>query len=97
MNGVKYEVIVMEDSPFLNPSILLRILLSKTLNLHSSFNVRNLLSQPYSTTGNNIVLYVLILKFLEIEQTKVFGLINNEFLALYLHFYFLLNRILFCH
>ena len=36
-----------------------------TLSLHSSLNVRDHVSQPYSTTGNIIVLYVLIFKFLE--------------------------------
>ena len=34
----------------------LRILFSNTLSLHSSLNVRDHVSQPYSTTGNIIVL-----------------------------------------
>ena len=34
-------------------------------SLHYSFNVRDHVSQTYSTTGNTIVLYILILKFLE--------------------------------
>ena len=34
-------------------------------SLHSSLKVREHVSQPYSTTGNIIVLYILILKFLE--------------------------------
>ena len=38
-------------------NIRLRIRFSKTHNLHSSFNVRDDVSQPYSTTGNIIVLY----------------------------------------
>ena len=33
--------------------------------LTEMFNVRDHLSQPYSTTGNVIVLYILIFKFLE--------------------------------
>ena len=38
---------------------------SNTLSLHSSLNVRGHVSQPYSTTGNIIVKYNLILIFLE--------------------------------
>ena len=34
-------------------------------SLHSSLNVRDHASQPYSTTGNIIVLYILIFKFSE--------------------------------
>ena len=34
----------------------LRILFSNTLSLYSSLNVRDYVSQPYSTTGNIIVL-----------------------------------------
>ena len=45
--------------------IRLRILLSSTLSLRSSFNVRARASKPYKTTGNITVLYILILKFLE--------------------------------
>ena len=33
-------------------------------SLHFSLNVRDHASQPYSTTGNIIVLYILIFKFL---------------------------------
>ena len=33
--------------------------------MNSSLNVRDHVSQPYSTTGNIIVLYILIFKFLE--------------------------------
>ena len=44
----------------LGPNIRLRILFSNTLSLHSSPNVRDHVSQPYSTTGNIIVLYILI-------------------------------------
>ena len=40
------------------------ILFSNTLSLRSSLNVRDHASQPYSTTGNIIVLYILIFKFL---------------------------------
>ena len=52
-------------SPFsiLGLNILLKILFSKTVSLHSSLNIRDHVSQPYSTIGNIIVLYVLIIKF----------------------------------
>ena len=43
-------------SPFsslLDPNIRLRILFSNTLSLHFSFNVRDHVSQPYSTTSNH--------------------------------------------
>ena len=50
---------------FLGPSIRLGILFSNTLSLDSSLNVRDHVSQPYSTNGNTIVLYILIFKFLE--------------------------------
>ena len=49
----------------LGPNIRLRILFSNTLSLRSSLNARDHVSQPYSTTGNTIVLYILIFKFLE--------------------------------
>ena len=42
----------------------LRILFSNTLSLHFSLNVRDYVSQPYSTIGNIVVLYILIFKFL---------------------------------
>ena len=54
-------------SPFsslLGPNIRFTILFSNTLSLHSR-NVRDHTSQPYSTTGNITVLYILIFKFLE--------------------------------
>ena len=55
-------------SPFvslLGSNIRLSILFSNTLSLDSSLNVRDHASQPYSTTGNIIVLYILIFKFLK--------------------------------
>ena len=62
--------LIVEPSPLpilslLGPNIRLRILFSNTLSLDSSLNVRDHVSQPYSTTGNIIVLYILIFKFLE--------------------------------
>ena len=47
-------------SSVLGPNILLSTLFSKTLSLHSSLSVSDQLSQPYKTTGNIIVLYILI-------------------------------------
>ena len=44
--------------------IRLRILFSNILSLHSSLNVRDHVSHPYSTTGNIIVLYILIFPIL---------------------------------
>ena len=52
-------------SSLLGPNIRLRILFSNTLSLDSSLNVRDHVSQPYSTTGNIIVLYILIFKFMK--------------------------------
>ena len=49
-------------SPFsslLGPNIRLRILFSNTFSLHFSLNLRDHGSQPYSTTGNIIVLYII--------------------------------------
>ena len=57
-------------SSLLGPNICLRILFSNTLSLHSSLNVRDHVSQPYSTTGNIIVL---IFKFLE----RIIIIVNN--------------------
>jgi hypothetical protein len=42
-----------------------RILFSNSLILHSSLNVRDHISEPNSTIGNIIILYILIFKFLE--------------------------------
>ena len=49
-------------------NVRLRILFSNTLSLHSSLNIRDHVSLPYSTTGNIIVLYMN-----EISQTSLKG------------------------
>jgi hypothetical protein len=62
--------LIVEPSPLSicissGPNIRLRIMYSNVLALHSSLNVRDYVSHPYSTTGNIIILYILIFKFLE--------------------------------
>ena len=53
---------------------------SNNLTLQSSLNVKPYVSSPYWTTGNIIVLYISIFKFLErsrVGKTIVFVLNNN--------------------
>jgi len=52
-------------SSLLGPNTLLNTLFSNTLSLRPSLNVSDQVSHPYKTTGKIIVLYILILKFLE--------------------------------
>ena len=61
MQTIKF--LIVEPSPFpilipQGPDNYLSILFSNTLNLHSSLIVRDHVSQPYSTTGNIIVLEI---------------------------------------
>jgi hypothetical protein len=49
----------------LGPNILLTALLSNTLRLRSSLNVRDQISHPYKTTGKIIVMYIWIFVFLD--------------------------------
>ena len=58
-------------SSLLGPNISLRVLFSNTLSLHSSFNLRHHVSQPYSTTGNSIVLEILNFKWLLNKYRKI--------------------------
>jgi phosphate starvation-inducible membrane PsiE len=46
-------------------NILLSVLLSDTLSLCSSLNVRDQVSHPYRTTGKIVVLYILTFMFLD--------------------------------
>ena len=52
-------------SSLLGPNTLLSTLFSNTLSLRSSLSVSGQVSHPYRTTGNIIVLYILIFKFLD--------------------------------
>ena len=52
-------------SSLLSPNILLNTLFSNTLSLGSLLNVRDQVSHRYNTTGKIIVLYILILKYLD--------------------------------
>ena len=68
LNQPNYEVPYCETTPHSHPfwaQIFASGPFSNTLSLYSSFNVRDHVSQPYSRTGNFIVLYILIFKFLE--------------------------------
>ena len=49
--------------------------LSTTLSLHSSLNVRDHVSQPYSTTGNTIVLYILMYPYTHLISHLYFFLL----------------------
>jgi hypothetical protein len=49
----------------LRPNIPLSTLYSDTFCLYSSFNVRDQLSYPYKTTGNIMLLYILIFTSLD--------------------------------
>jgi hypothetical protein len=49
----------------LGSNILLSTIFSNTLSLRSSLNVSNQVSHPYKTTGKIIVLYTVILIFLD--------------------------------
>jgi hypothetical protein len=52
-------------SSLLSPNSLFRTLFSDTFNLLSSLNVRDKVPLSYNTTGEIIVLYILIFMFLD--------------------------------
>ena len=67
--------------------------ISKTISLHSSLNERDHVSHTYSSSGNIIVLYILIFKFLErcleVKNFSVEILVKKDFNFL------ILNHIIF--
>jgi len=52
-------------SSLLGPNILLNTIFSNTLSFLSSRNVNDQVSHPYKTTGNIVILYIWIFKFLD--------------------------------
>jgi hypothetical protein len=59
------------------PNIFLSTLFSNNLSLPSSLNVSDHVSHPYKTTGKIIVLYILLLIFLD-SQWKIEDFIPND-------------------
>jgi hypothetical protein len=57
---------------------ILGALFSNALSLCFYLNVRDQVSHPYKTTGNTIVLYILILTFWDREKTEGSGLNNSK-------------------
>jgi hypothetical protein len=54
----------------LGPYILLSTLLSNTLSLRSSLNVRDQILHPYKTTGKIIAVNIFIFRHKNVEQTR---------------------------
>jgi hypothetical protein len=52
-------------STFFHPYILFSCLISNTLSICSSLNVRDQVSHPYRTTGKIVAVYILIFMFLD--------------------------------
>ena len=69
-------------SSFVGPNILLNTLFSNTLSLRFSLNVSDQVLHPYKTTGKIIVLYILIVKFLD---SKLIGLYSHLFYRNYVN------------
>jgi len=68
------QTLIMQSSPLpfylvpLKPNISPSTLFSNTLSLYSSLNVRDQVSHPHKTTGNNMVLYISIFMFLDSNE-----------------------------
>jgi hypothetical protein len=62
----------------LGPNIFLYTLFSEILSLCSSLKVRVQASHPYSTTGKIVVLYILILRFIDMRQGEKDPGLNNS-------------------
>ena len=65
-------------SPLLGPNIPLNILFSNTLSLRSSLNISDQVSHPYKTTGEIIVVYILIFKFVKANWKTKDSAPNNS-------------------
>ena len=83
--------LIVEPSPLtiripLGPIFRLRIPFSNTFSLRYSLKVRNNASQPYSKTGNVIVLYILIFKCLERSREDKSVWTAIQILHLVMHF-----------
>ena len=65
-------------SSLLGPNTLLTTLFSNTLSLLSSLNISDQFSHPYRTTGNIIVLYILIFNVLDSKLEDNNSVLNNS-------------------